>query len=170
MSSFSRRNFIKLGGVFTALSACGFTPVYGPNGTGTKLQNNVYIQAPENIESDPIEDAYYLVRNLESRLGRSSDAAYRLNLTLSSREVGQAITADSEITRYSLLGTAGYTLVRESDGQIMASGDVENFTGYSATGTTVQTQASENDAHERLMVILADQIVTRLFVTTLDDE
>jgi LPS-assembly lipoprotein len=86
-----------------------------------------------------------------------------MDLTLDTKEVGQAITAEGSITRYSLTGTAGYNLVRLSDGQIVASGEVENFSGYSASGTTVQTQAGETDAHERLMVILADQIVTRLY-------
>jgi LPS-assembly lipoprotein len=48
----------------------------------------------------------------------------------------------------------------------VTSGSVDNFTGYSATGTTVATLAAERDAQERLMTILADQIVTRLL--TLD--
>jgi LPS-assembly lipoprotein len=48
-------------------------------------------------------------------------------------------------------------------GQIVTSGTVENFTGYSATGTTVATLASAQDAQERLMRILAEQIIARLY-------
>jgi LPS-assembly lipoprotein len=44
---------------------------------------------------------------------------------------------------------------------------VDNFTGYSATGTTVATQASKQDAEKRLMVILAEQIITRLYAADL---
>jgi LPS-assembly lipoprotein len=42
------------------------------------------------------------------------------------------------------------------------SGSVDNFTSYSATGTTVATLAAERDAQERLMIQLADQIFVRL--------
>ena len=49
----------------------------------------------------------------------------------------------------------------------MTSGTVNNFTAYSATGSTVATLAAERDALERLMVILGDQITTRLFAADL---
>ncbi|HCQ58330.1 MAG TPA: hypothetical protein DIU10_10575, partial [Sulfitobacter sp.] len=52
-------------------------------------------------------------------------------------------------------------------GQIVTSGKVESFTGYSATGTTVATRAAELDAQERLMVILADLVVSRLYAADL---
>ncbi len=146
-----------------SLTACGFEPVYGPGGAASALRERVVIQSPETIGAPTDVDAYYLVRQLETRLGRATAPTYRLDLTLDTREVGQAITADGDITRYSLTGQASYSLVRLSDGQIAASGEVNNFSGYSASGTTVQTLASETDAHERLMVMLADQIVTRLY-------
>jgi len=166
MSLPDRRRFLSLTLALplgAGLSACGFEPVYGPNGTGTALRNQIAFQSPESIGASRDADAYYFVRQLETRMGRAGAPRYRMELTLETDEVGQAITADGDITRYSLTGTAGYSLVRLSDGQIVASGEVENFSGYSASGTTVQTLASETDAHERLMVILADQIVTRLY-------
>ncbi len=69
--------------------------------------------------------------------------------------------------RFDLKGTVDYALRDLTTGQIVTSGKVENFTGYSATGTTVATLAGEQDAQVRLMTILADQIVTRLFAADL---
>ncbi|MBY6056563.1 LPS assembly lipoprotein LptE [Leisingera daeponensis] len=146
-------------------AACGFTPVYAPGGTGSELHGKIEVQAPEEIRDASGADAYFLVQNLEQRLGRGSSAAYELGLTLSTQEEGQAITADNEITRYSVIGTAGFSLTRLSDGKIISSGTVRNFTGYSATGSTVETLAGERDAHERLMVILADQITAQILAT-----
>lgn len=152
--------------VVFGLSACGFTPVYAPGGTGAALYGKVSVQAPENIRSDSEVDAYHLVRNLEERLGRSATGgAYRLDLTLNTRSEGQAITPDNATTRYSVVGSAGFVLIRLSDGAIVASGNEDAFTGYSATGSTVETLAGELDAHERLMQILADQITARLLTT-----
>ena len=88
-----------------AAAACGFTPVYAPGGTGAALHGQIEVQAPEEIKAASGTDAYFLVQNLEQRLGRGGSTAYKLDLTLSTKEEGQAITADNEITRYSVIGT-----------------------------------------------------------------
>lgn len=145
-------------------AACGFSPVYAPGGTGAALHGQIAVQSPEGIRGASSTDAYFLVQNLEQRLGRGG-SAYQLDLTLRTSEEGQAITADNAITRYSVTGTAEFSLTRQSDGRTVASGTVRNFTGYSATGSTVETLAGERDAHERLMVILADQITAQILAT-----
>ncbi|MGR3622062.1 LPS assembly lipoprotein LptE [Pseudophaeobacter sp.] len=146
-------------------SACGFTPVHAPGGSGQALYGQIEIQTPEQPDTRGDANAYFLVRNLEDRLGRSTGGDYRLDLTLTSRQEGQAITADNETTRYSILAAVGFSLTRLSDGTVIASGTETNFTGYSATGSTVETLAGERDAYERLMLILADQISARLLAT-----
>lgn len=147
------------------VSACGFTPVHAPGGTGDALYGEVDIIFPDLPDSTGDKNAYFLVRDLEQRLGRASSGAYQLDLTLTTRTDGQAITADNSITRYSIIGAAGYSLTRKSDGVVVASGSETNFTGYSATGSTVETLAGERDAYKRLMRILADQISARLLAS-----
>ncbi|MFT7592905.1 MAG: LPS-assembly lipoprotein [Paracoccaceae bacterium] len=156
MSLFNRRTLLFLP---FALAACGFTPVYAPGGTAHALRNKVEVAEPDSV------DSYLLVQNLEERLGRATQPVYSLSLVLTTRTQGQAITASNETTRYSMLGDVAYTLRQNDTQDIVASGSVDNFTGYSATGSTVETLASERDARERLMVILADQITTQLYVT-----
>ena len=171
MSLLNRRNIVTYGGALVTratLCACGFSPVYAPGGTGDRLQGRIAVQAPETLNASRDEDAYYLVRNLETRLGRSTEADYDLTVSLTTREEGQALTADRQITRYSLIGQARYALLRRSDGLVVTSGRVESFSGYSASGSTIQTLSSENDAHERLMQILADQIVAKLLAADPD--
>ena len=138
---------------------CGFTPVYGPDGIGTALQGQIRADEPDS------EEAYMLVRRLEEKLGRPANAAYRLNYDITTIESGQAVTASGDITRYNLVGRVDYVLVRASDGAVMAAGNVENFAGYSASGSTVDTLSAERDAVRRLMVILADQLVAELYTS-----
>lgn len=144
-----------------ALAACGFQPVYGPNGTGTALQNNVQVDAPDTAFT------YTLVREIETRLGRPNAPRYALALTVTTSEEGLAIDTADNTTRYNLIGKVDFALRNLATGQIELSGNVENFTGYSATGSTVATLAAERDAQERLMTMLADQIVTRLYAANL---
>jgi LPS-assembly lipoprotein len=154
MLLFSRRSLLFLP---AALAACGFTPVYAPGGTAAGLRGKVKVDAPDDVES------YLLVQNLEERLGRAGLPQYRLSLVLTTRTQGLAVTASNETSRYSIVAQADYELQDIATEDIVASGSVDNFTGYSATGSTVETLASERDARARLMAILADQITTRLY-------
>jgi LPS-assembly lipoprotein len=139
-----------------ALSACGFQPVYGPGGTGGRLQDRVRVTAPTDRSS------FLLVRRIEERLGRGTDPAYTLSLNLRTSVAGLGIDPAGNTNRYNLIGVAGYVLADAATGQEVSSGTVNSFTGYFAAGSTVETLASERDARERLMVILGDQIVARL--------
>ncbi|SFS89553.1 LPS-assembly lipoprotein [Sulfitobacter marinus] len=144
------------------LAACGFQPVYGPSGTGTVLQNSVAVDPPGDVYT------YILVREVETRLGRPAPAKYGLALTVSASTEGLAVDTANSTRRYNLIAKAGFTLRDLETGQIVSSGNVENFTGYSATGSTVATFAAERDARKRLITMLADQIVNRLYAVDLN--
>ena len=144
-----------------ALAACGFQPVYGPGGAGAILRNRVLVEAPED------RDGYLLVRELEERLGRAAPPAYTLSLTYAALQEGLAIDRAGNTRRFNTLGAVDYALTELATGAVLTSGRVENFTGYSATGTTVATLAAEQDAQRRLAGLLADQIVARLFASPL---
>lgn len=158
MSLLSRRSMLLAP---LALAACGFQPVYGPGGSGTALQNRVLVDEPDD------RYGYFLTREIEGRLGRAVTPAYGLALTIATTEEGLATDLKGYTRRFNLLATVDYALRDLATGQIVTSGKVENFTGYSATGTTVATLAAEQDAQVRLMTILAEQIVTRLFAADL---
>lgn len=140
-----------------ALAACGFEPVYAPSGTGAALQNSVAVDPPIDREG------FLLVRQLEDRLGRTSDSTYRLAIgSLDITQENRAIDPDGDIRRFHLIGVASYKLIATETDAVVLSGKVDDFVGYSATGTTVATLAARRDAQERLMTILADQIVLQL--------
>jgi LPS-assembly lipoprotein len=139
-----------------ALAACGFTPAYAPGGPATALFGTVWVQDPTD------KNGFDLVERLEERLGRPEAIRYDLSFTILTEVVGVGITTENEISRYNLKGAVDYTLTERSTGARVAGGRVQNFTAYSATGSTVAVLAAEEDAATRLMRILADQIVARL--------
>ncbi|WP_423210872.1 LPS assembly lipoprotein LptE [Paracoccus yeei] len=138
-----------------ALAACGFAPVYGPGGTGTRLQDKVRTADPRT------PDDFAFAGRIAERLGPDG-TRYELDWRLRIAVVPQAITPDEITTRYSLNGTASYVLTEIASGRTVARGQVSSFTSYSTTGTTIATLAAEQDAHRRLARLLADQVVTRL--------
>ena len=159
MSLFDRRKLLLPLAALTLAAACGFQPVYAPGGAGSALYGKVSVSAPNSVES------YLLVQNLEQRLGRSADSSkdYSLGVKVSTNTRGAAITTSNETNRYTIDGNANYILKSNETGQVLVSGKVSDFVGYSASGSTVSTLADERAAKERLMVILADQIIARLY-------
>jgi LPS-assembly lipoprotein len=141
-----------------ALPACGFTPAYAPGGPAAGLQNSIRIDDPTD------KNAFDLVERLEERLGRPQAAPYRLGYTITTSPIGVGISPENAITRYNLTGSVDWSLT-DATGARIAGGRVDNFTSYSATGSTVAGLAAEEDASFRLMRILADQIVIRLIAT-----
>jgi LPS-assembly lipoprotein len=141
------------------IAACGFTPVYSPDGVGTVLQNQILVDKPND------RNAYLLTQRIEERLGRGGGARFGLKIDIAVRETGIAINPQGDTDRYDVLGVARYFLRDMKTGAEVAKGTVNSFAAYSATGNAAATLAAERDARERLMVILADQIVTRLIAT-----
>ncbi len=143
-----------------ALAACGFAPVYGPGGAGTKLHGQVRIAEPVT------QDDYAFLRRLTERLGPDESARYALSYQLRIAVVPQAITPDEVTTRYSLNGTAAFSLTETASGRVVTQGEVSNFSSHSAVGSVITTVSAEQDARNRLAVMLADQVMTRLLAAT----
>ncbi|MFC3571374.1 LPS assembly lipoprotein LptE [Paracoccus simplex] len=151
--SWSRRSVLLAG---LALAACGFSPVYGPDGTGARLFGQIRTADPRT------PDDFSFAGRIAERLGPEAEARFLLDYRLRIAVVPQAITPDEVTTRYALNGTAEFTLTEAATGREVTRGQVSSFTSYSTTGTTIATMAAEQDAHERLARMLADQVVTRL--------
>ena len=143
--------------LLATLSACGFTPVYGPDGAGNQVLGQIAFSAPETVNE------YSYTKRLEERMGRSS-GPYHLDSTLSVSEQSLGNTSSGETTRIRLNGIVSYSLTTVSDDSVVMSGSSRAFTSYSFTGSTAATQAAERDAHERLMIILADQVIDNLLL------
>lgn len=150
----SDRRAVILGAL--ALAACGFTPAYGPGGGAAELRGRIALAPPGD------KQAFDLTVRLEDRLGAASAPLYLLNYGISSSITGVAITPDGALTRYNLTKRVAWSLVDAATGAERLSGVEDSFTSFSATGSTVARLAAEQDAEARLMVILADLIVTRL--------
>ncbi len=158
MSLFDRRAvFLSL----TALAGCGFTPVFGPEGRESDLRGRIDVAVPDD------EEGFTLVKRLEERLGlpQAADMSLIAGIRISEQAVG--FLPDGEISRFNVIGQVDWRLADIGDGAGIASGSERSFTSYSATSTTVATTFAQRDARRRLMIILADRIVTDLLARDL---
>jgi len=142
------------------LAGCGFTPVYGPDGSGRSLRGRIAYRAPNTPEG------FRLRTRLEERLGRVERGDYLLTVDLNFNEEAVVVSSSQDINRFNLPGTATWTLTEPGSDAPLATGSARTFTAYSASGTTVATQEAQDDARDRLAIALADQIVTDLIIAT----
>ncbi|TBX16093.1 MULTISPECIES: LPS assembly lipoprotein LptE [Nioella] len=160
MSSSDRRHFLTLLAV-APLAGCGFAPVYAPGGAGQALRGQVLVAAPDT------RLGFQLVARLEERLGLPQAETYRLDYIIETSETDLAITGTNDITRINIAGTVRFTLTETAtDAQLLAD-SVSTFTAYSTTSTSVATTAARRDAQDRLMIALADQVMSRLLASSL---
>jgi LPS-assembly lipoprotein len=158
--SYSDRRKVLAWVALAAIAGCGFSPAYAPGGAGVALQNSIEATAP----TDKL--AFDLVERLEERLGPAQAPRFALNYTIRTARDGVAITPDNATTRFNLTGSVDWALSDKATGTRLTGGRVDNFTSYSATGSTVAGLSAEEDAQLRLMRILADQIVSWLLATS----
>ncbi|MFP4274855.1 MAG: hypothetical protein ACLFRU_07490, partial [Paracoccaceae bacterium] len=123
MSSSDRRSLLLLAAAAAGLGACGFTPVYGPDGGAQALQGQVRLPDPQ------ARVAFLLNGRLENRLGRAGEGArYALDLDLDTRQEGLGTTADGRTIRFNLMADLRYALSDTATGQEIASGILSEFT------------------------------------------
>ncbi len=152
MSLFNRRSLVLLAVI--PLAACQFSPVYGPGGSGEVIRNQIRVAEPGNrIE-------FGFVARMEDRIG--SGSAYTLDYTLETSSRNVVIDGAENIDRVNVVGDLAFTVSEAATGREVQRGDVSSFTAYATTASPVATESARRDARDRLAVILADQLVTRL--------
>lgn len=159
MSSFDRRKFLAASAAVMAASACGFSPVYAPSGAAAAARGR--------LEIGPIEGllGFKMRERLAFRLGPADRPDYVLDVTLEIDSEGLAITADADITRYNLTGTAIYAIRRKTERQALSEGSVRSFAAYNTIASPYATRVAERDARSRLVLVLADMIAARVAAT-----
>ena len=157
----SDRRFFCLGAL-AALSSCGFTPVHGTGGSAAGLRGQIDFVDPTT------RTGFVLVKHLEDRLGLPSAPRYRMAYRVQTTSSGLAISNSNNVERVNLNGVLDYSMTDLTTGQVVTADSVRSFTSYATTVSTVSTRAAEQDAEDRLMIILGDLAIARLLATAPD--
>lgn len=143
-----------------ALSGCGLRPLYGggeSSSVATGLRTIVVGKIPGQVG--------WLTRNaLVDRLGGEADGAgaYRLEVELDDNITGFGIRGDSATTRERRTLRARYRLVDLATGSVVLDATAGSDAGIDVVSSEYATVAAEQSAVERLVPVVADQIVARL--------
>jgi LPS-assembly lipoprotein len=155
-----------------ALSACGFSPLYGRSDIAVvpgKQYASLVRDELARISIDPIPNRLGLTmrNNLLDLLtpdGEPSPAAYRLTIVLHERSEGLAIQDDSSITRYNYRLRAEYALRDLQTGEVIQSGEESAVAAYNVADSQFATLSAEKDVRTRAARELSQTLRLRLGV------
>ena len=147
------------------LGGCGFRPLHGrrgPEGVST-------VDDLARIRIEPIGDrpGQILVNFLRDRLnprGLPARPRYLLDIALSESTQEVAVLSDETATRANLRLQANYRLSDSQDGSVIIAGHGKTVTSYNIVSSQFATLTSENDARERGLRELADDLRSQLAV------
>ncbi len=156
-----------------SLPACGFQPIYGK----ASASGDPVVAAQMNqvaIASIPDRQGQQLRNHLIDRMygkGRPSETTATLNVSLRTSEVDLGIQKDSTASRRELNMWAEYML-RDHDGKKLLAGTAHSVVGYSKLSAQYGTLAAHEDAVDRAVKEVAEQIVNRisLYYATYQEE
>jgi LPS-assembly lipoprotein len=144
-----------------ALSGCGFSPVYGSHDNNTTVTAQLGDIAIDNISE---RQGQILRNDLIDRMyakGRPASPHYRLSVKIRSTVEDLGIQADATSTRSLLNMYADYTLLDEK-GKKLVSGTAHSVTSFNKLDQQFGTLMASEDASERTINEVSDQIVNRL--------
>lgn len=127
-----------------ALSACGFTPLYGTPGVTSSLAA-IHVVAPEGRTGELIRE------HLDDVLGARSSIAptYRMNLMLGEQRYPRGVRVDNVATRYEYVLTASYALTELKTGALARKGQVRVEVTYDSADQPYASVAAQQDAQDR---------------------
>ena len=143
-----------------ALSGCGLRPVYSGGQSGSVTQGLRTI----TVGKIPGQVGWLTRNALVDRLGGEADGQgkYRLEVELDDNITGFGIRGDSATTRERRTLRARYRLVDLANGEVVLDATAGSDAGIDVVSSEYATVAAEQTAVERLVVVVADQIVARL--------
>lgn len=146
--------------VFLVLAACGFSPAYGPQGSGQEIRQNIAVRpAVSRVE-------FEFASRVEARLGRAGTPDYELNYYLSSLGVG----SDAASTRLVYKGMVTWTLTDIASQARVAGGQIRGTVARSTTASSVASFAAEGDVERRMATLLADKLILHLLASVSPQE
>lgn len=146
-----------------ALSGCGYHPLYGERPTGVSTEDLALVY----VAGIPDRAGQQLRNNLVQRLnpsGQPSRPIYTLNVALSVMSTGVSLSRDNTTSRTSITAVAKYGLIDSSSGKSVFAGTSRATDAYDVLLSDYATIVSRDDAVNRALREVSDDMHTRLAV------
>lgn len=168
--SWSRRAICRLGlvgfaaGALGGLSACGFRPLYGQPKDDASVSADLAAVRIEPLRDRVGQQMHNFLRDRLNPNGQPVSPSYRLNVQLTESRSELGVRRDETASRANLRINAHFFLRDYSAGTEVFAGRSTSTTSYDILDNPFASTVSEEDARERALREVADDIRTRLAI------
>ena len=159
MRRFERRAFLTVFAAAPLIAACGFEPLHAQRGAVAALP-------PIRVEPIPERQGQILRNYLLDRLAPRGEAraqGYALSIKLFEPRQVLALRRDDVISRMSYSAIASYDLI-DAAGKRVTAGSSSFSTDYEITNSEYATLTALQNARERVLELVADDIRNQIAV------
>lgn len=143
-----------------AIAACGFRPLYGEaGGADAKTLASVSIAQIKDRSGQKLRN--FLLERMAPNAG-ARESKYTLNVELTENKSELNIRKDESATRANLSISAKFTLTNVAGGGGIFKGTILSTNSYNVLGSDFATLSAENDARNRSLRSLAEEIRLRV--------
>jgi LPS-assembly lipoprotein len=145
------------------VAGCGYHPLYGQRATSVSSEDLARVY----VSGIPDRPGQVLRNDLIQRLnpnGQATRPVDTLTVGLSVASTGVSLSRDNTTSRTSITTTAKYTLVDSATGKALFSGTSRATDAYDVLISDYATLVSRDDAVDRAIREVSDDIRTRLAV------
>ena len=145
-----------------ALSGCGFRPLYGEAEDGSSAFDDLETIQIAALPDRTGQQLHNLLRDRINPRGQPNRPEYVLRITLSEKTEKLAIAQDETATCANLRLSATFTLTLLNSKAVVMKGRSNSANSYNIVDSQYATYVSENDARERALRELSEDIRLRL--------
>ncbi len=145
-----------------ALNGCGFRPLYGEDDEGSTTFEDLETVQIAAVGGRTGQQLHNLLRDRINPRGQPNRPEYVLKISLSEQTEVLAIQQDEIATRANLRLSARFTLTKLKDNAVVFRGLSNSINSYNIVDSQYATYVSGNDARERALRELSEDIRLRL--------
>ena len=147
--------------IFFIFTNCGYEPIYSKNINTNKELLSISVK---NIKDRP---GQILRNSLLNKINPHRERVikkYRLIIEITESKTELGYRRDMSATRSDLTITVKYSLINIKNGEILIEEDAKSISSFDVVESVYATLIAENDAREKSLKILSDDIFTNLAI------
>lgn len=163
--SWSRRDVLRGGALAAplfALAGCGFQPLYGQRSDQAPVSAQLASVRVEPLQDRAGQQMHNFLRDRLNPHGQPISPSYRLQIDLVETKTELGVRRDETATRANLRMVAQFVLLDVPTSAPLLKGRSSSTTSYDILDNPFAATVSEDDARERALREVADDIETRL--------
>jgi len=145
-----------------ALSGCGFRPLYGEDEAGSSTFDSLETIQIAALPDRTGQQLHNLLRDRINPRGQPNRPEFVLRIRLTEKTERLAIAQDETATRANLRLRANFTLTKVKSNEVVMKGKSNSANSYNIVDSQYATYVSRNDARDRALRELSEDIRLRL--------